>query len=316
MGERDYLRKKGVSATCFFVFWLLCVGAQRIEDPSRDDRFLSCVAANRCGLQNKCSYALKGETGSKTRNGTANDPFVIAGHLFVARNRYDADLVFYWDVLGEKQDSGKNPNDRYHRLPVQSGMFKHFDSGHTGEHTIRLYVLKNQTEGRLGPGSAATQLELVQTMIARNAECTKLQTCRFFDAICFSNEKDDVACEKYKRVCWRESDTSSLGKDTCLRECFYTYWPSEYENLPEFDSERVLSWINKGGGAKGGNLDGTCDDGAILGLSLVLFVSLLGNALALYLAWALRNQMKGKPFFGCCAVDDVFDDVGGDAEDY
>ncbi len=272
--------------------------AEQIEDsnPAEDPSFMACIDRENCGIFNKCSFSLHGmERNSSGEEGSegVRVPLTVKGHILTVKNKMPYAVIFYWDVVGRPVPSGDDPNSRYKGKYARPGTITYVDTGTYGTQRIRVAVSKlgNDPDILLQPPEPG-DLEFVQTLLTDDSECTRSQACGLLDKVCYMALQDDERCLKYYSVCNTFNNFDQEAKNACIPECVYTYWTEEAGDLRELDSDKIVQWIAGGGGSKDGAIDGFCNSGAVVALSVAFFIALVGLFFAVYLLYSWRRSYK------------------------
>lgn len=295
---------------------------QTPEEVAKDHDFVRCTSKGDCGLVDKCSFKLNYGGSDDDDDDDGDSPFpeeggegtlsgyTVKGHVMAIKNAMDYSITFYWDILSssEEEEEGDDDGDfssSKHRGFVLSKpkSMVYFDTGVYGPHTVRLYVpLLSATNGSdVWAGSKedpfSSHAESVQTLVADDDRCSRVQACKLLLNVCFNNKDSEGSqdeCEVYSDACDDFSDEDELAKSSCIPECIYEYYPKEIGEYVDIDSDQVVEWIRRGGGVVGSKVDGLCNTSTVVALAVVLFFSVLLNVAAIYVACAFRSAIKAK----------------------
>ena len=282
--------------------WFIgCVGTVQDSAPknvAQDEKFLHCMDEGNCGLENKCSFTLHGTKTEPAHNknntdSMVNNPVTVSGHLVAIKNHMPYSVIFFWDILGFVPPEGHDPNEKYNAVLCHPNTITYVDTKISGPHRVHLSVSTIGNDPSLLNGYPNPEyLEPIQTLIASGDECTKYQTCRLLDNVCYMASRGNLDCEGYKYVCNNFDDGDQVARDACIPECLYTYWPMRMEDFKEIDSEQVVDWISRGGGVKGSSVNGLCKTEVVVGLSISLMLSLLVNMAFVCIGCKYRRSIK------------------------
>jgi hypothetical protein len=258
------------------------------KNVAKDPEFVRCMSEERCGLEDRCSFKLKGDGRHlDPQGGGRNDTHVtISGHLAALKNDMSYPVVFFWDVMGYEVPRGHKDDERYHGVYCEAKTVNYVDTEKREPHKVRLYTSKIGNDPSLiVPGTIkSSDLEFMQILDAEDVECTRFQACRLLDRACDSAPEEDEACKNYKYVCNSYGDADQLAKEACIPECVSAYWPDALPEDADVDGEGVMACIIKGCGVRGSGMDGFYKTSTVVGLSVVLFLSLLLNGMFVFVA--------------------------------
>ena len=257
------------------------------EEISQDPKFIQCISQNKCGLQNKCSFKVqlpkvgsepKGSVNSEKR-GSGSDEVFVSGHILVVKNSMDYSILYYWDILGEESGANDGSHGLF-RNTNHSGLIyaephsmKWIDTQYYDSHTIRLFIVNEKKMGNKTRSESISDMESIQTLISSDEDCTFTQTCRLLLNVCYLSV-DQRRCNLYSSACNDFRDDDDIAKNMCIPECVYTYYSDVITKNEDMDSNTIVEWISRGGGIRGSGVDGSCNTGPVIGLSIAFIISL------------------------------------------
>lgn len=275
------------------------------EDPD----FHKCQSKGFCTVKSKCHFSVVDEDTNST----------VSGNVFFVSNGMKYPITFYWDIFYAFASPGTSESTTisYGTIFALPGRITYFDSGTDNVRAIRLYVPSNSdpygrdldllsslggvTKDQVGTFKTVEtnaefhmHTEHVQTLSLTNSyekesKCTKEQACRLLMSVCYSAPAYmKERCQEYETGCghfdleWVDprEEMDSLARDSYLNEYVMEY----YGYVVNVDADVVVAWMIRGGGAKGGDMDG---------YSNVQFFMLLGVLLYLMGISVLYVTYKG-----------------------